>query len=37
LKDILEQNVDEKYYLTEKQYKMIDGWKGFEKPLENIK
>jgi DNA (cytosine-5)-methyltransferase 3A len=37
LKDILEDNVDEKYYLTEKQYKMIDNRKWFEKPLENIK
>lgn len=37
LKDILQENVDEKYYLTEKQYQMIDNWKWFEKPLERIK
>lgn len=37
LKDILQDNVDEKYYLTEKQYQMIDNWKWFEKPLERIK
>ena len=37
LKDILQENVDEKYYLTERQYQMIDNWKWYEKPLENIK
>ena len=37
LKDILEENVDEKYYITEDQYNMIDKWKWFERPLENIK
>ena len=37
LKDILQENVEERYYLTEKQYQMIDNWKWFEKPLERIK
>lgn len=37
LKDILEENVDDKFYLTDKQISMIDNWKGFERPLERIK
>ena len=37
LKDILEDNVDEKYYLTDSQLEMISKWKWLEKPLENVK
>jgi site-specific DNA-cytosine methylase len=37
LKDILEENVDGWYYLTDNEIDMISKWKGFEKPLENIK
>lgn len=36
LKDILEPNVDEKYYLTQQKIDMISKWKGFEKPLNKI-
>ncbi|MBO7527839.1 MAG: DNA cytosine methyltransferase [Clostridia bacterium] len=36
LKDILEKNVDEKYYLSDKQIKDIQSWKAYEKPLETI-
>lgn len=37
LKDILETDVDERYYLSDKQIEMIGNWKGFERPLENVK
>ena len=37
LKDILEENVDGWYYLTDNEIDMISKWKWFEKPLENIK
>ena len=37
LKDILDKNVDEKYYLTERQIEMIRNWKWFEKPLDRVK
>lgn len=37
LKDVLQEQVDDKYYLTEKQYDMIDHRKGYERPLENVK
>lgn len=33
----LEQNVDEKYFLTDKKIDMISKWKCYEKPLEHIK
>lgn len=33
LKDILEDIVDEKYYLSEKNVKDISGWKSFKNPL----
>lgn len=36
LKDMLENNVDEKYYLSEKQIEDIKSWKAYEKPLENM-
>lgn len=36
LKDMLEDNVDEKYYLSEKQIEDIKSWKAYEKPLENM-
>ena len=37
LKDMLEENVDEKYYLSDKQIKDIQSWNAYEKPLENMK
>ena len=36
LKDMLEENVDEKYYLSDKQIKDIQSWSAYEKPLETI-
>lgn len=36
LKDLLEQNVDESYYLSDKQIKDIQSWNAYEKPLENM-
>ena len=36
LKDMLEENVDEKYYLSDKQIKDIQNWNAYEKPLETI-
>ena len=36
LKDLLEENVDEKYYLSEKQIQDIKSWNAYEKPLENM-
>ena len=36
LKDILEEIVDEKYYLTPKQIVDIQNWKAYEKPLEQL-
>ena len=36
LKDMLEDNVDEKYYLSDKQIKDIQSWNAYEKPLETI-
>lgn len=35
LKDVLETNVDEKYYLSDAKIDMIKKWKCYEKPLEN--
>lgn len=34
LKNLLEKNVDEKYYLSKKQIKDIQGWNAYQKPLE---
>ena len=36
LKDMLEDNVDEKYYLSDKQIEDIQHWQAYEKPLENM-
>lgn len=36
LKDLLENDVDEKYYLSDKQIKDIQSWNAYEKPLENM-
>jgi DNA (cytosine-5)-methyltransferase 1 len=36
LKDMLEDNVDEKYYLSDKQIKDVQGWNAYEKPFENM-
>ena len=36
LKDMLEDEVDEKYYLSDKQIKDIQSWNAYEKPLENM-
>ena len=36
LKDFLEDNVDEKYYLSPKDIERISQWNAREKPLENI-
>lgn len=36
LKDLLEDEVDEKYYLSDKQIKDIKSWNAYEKPLENM-
>ncbi len=36
LKDLLEENVDESYYLSDKQIKDIQSWNAYEKPLENM-
>ena len=36
LKDLLEDEVDEKYYLSDKQINDIQNWKAYEKPLENM-
>ena len=37
LKDYLEDKVDEKYYLSDKQIQQIVNWKAYNKPLENAK
>ena len=36
LKDMLEDNVEEKYYLSDKQIKDNQNWNAYEKPLETI-
>lgn len=36
LKDLLEDNVGNDYYITEKQIEDIKKWNAFEKPLENM-
>jgi len=35
LKDMLSRNVDEKYYLNEKDIERVASWGGFESPLDN--
>lgn len=37
LRDMLEKNVDEKYFLTSKQIQDIINWKAQEKPLNSLK
>ena len=37
LKDLLEESVSKKYYLSEKQLEDIKKWNAYEKPLENMK
>lgn len=37
LKDLLEENVDKKYYLSKRDIERIQNWKAQQKPLENIK
>lgn len=36
LKDMLEDNVDEKYYLSEDKVYKISHWKGFQKPFKKV-
>lgn len=36
LKDIIDDEVDEKYYLSQSKIDMISKWKCYEKPLEHI-
>ena len=36
LKDMLEDNVDEKYYLSDKTLEQISNWKSYQNPLENV-
>ena len=36
LKDLLEDEVDEKYYLSDKQIKSIESWNAQQKPLERM-
>lgn len=36
LKDLLDSDVDEKYYLTDDSIERISNWKAQQKPLENI-
>lgn len=37
LKDLLEKQVDEKYFLSKKQVDTIINWNAYEKPLEKLK
>ena len=37
LKDFLENNVDEKYFLSDKQISDINNWKAYQKPFETMK
>lgn len=36
LKDLLEENVDEKYYLSEEHLERISKWKSFQNPLDKV-
>lgn len=36
LKDMLEEEVDEKYYLSDEKIKAISHWNSYQKPLENV-
>ena len=37
LRDLLESNVDKKYFLSEKQIEQVKMWNAFQKPLETMK
>lgn len=37
LKDFLEENVEDKYYLTHDQLKQISNWNSYSKPLDNAR
>lgn len=36
LKDFLEKEVDEKYYLSDTDLERISNWNAYEKPLDNV-
>jgi DNA (cytosine-5)-methyltransferase 1 len=36
LKDMLEDNVDEKYYLSDKTLEQISNWKSYQNPLDSV-
>ena len=36
LKDLLDKNVDEKYYLSQQHIEQIQSWGGYENPLKDI-
>lgn len=36
LKDMLEDNVNEKYYLSDKTLEQISNWKSYQNPLDNV-
>ena len=36
LKDMLEDNVDEKYYLSNKQIEQISNWNSYQNPFDNV-
>lgn len=36
LKDLLEEDVDESFYLTDKQIQQISNWKSYENPLDKV-
>ena len=36
LKDMLEDNVDEKYYLSDKTLQQISNWKSYQNPLDTV-
>ena len=36
LKDLLDKNVDEKYYLSQKHIEQVQSWGGYENPLKDI-
>lgn len=36
LKDLLEESVDEKYYLSDDKIESISQWKAYQQPLENV-
>ena len=36
LKDMLEDNVDEKYYLSDKTLEQISNWESYQNPLDNV-